>query len=144
MWLLCGIQNSDKQFIEDLYKKNLLTKKQVSTYADFTGTAEADVEDMFDRSFYLELVNSEYGKQLASKITLSKLTNVPRTLRAIEAWLADNPMKSGSFGLYRPARYFSEHVSTLGRRCRTRPKIGSRRRSSNRMGYCESAATNWI
>ncbi|TYC78788.1 AAA family ATPase [Novosphingobium sp. BW1] len=111
---LLDIQNSDKQLIEDLYKKNLLTKKQVSTYADFTGTAEADVEDMFDRSFYLELVNGEYGKQLASKITLAKLNqNVPRTLRAIDAWLADNPMKSGSFGHYRPARYFTEQLATL-------------------------------
>ncbi|CDZ59244.1 ATP-dependent endonuclease [Neorhizobium galegae bv. orientalis] len=111
---LLDIQNIDKQQIEDLYKKNLLTKKQVSTYADFTGTAEADVEDMFDRSFYLELVNGEYGKQLASKITLAKLNhNVPRTLRAIDAWLADNPMKSGSFGHYRPARYFTEHLATL-------------------------------
>lgn len=111
---LLDIQNSDKQLIEDLYKKNLLTKKQVSTYADFTGTAEADVEDMFDRSFYLELVNGEYGKQLASKITLSKLNqNVPRTLRAIDTWLADNPMKSGSFGHYRPARYFTEQLATL-------------------------------
>lgn len=111
---LLDIQNSDKQLIEDLYKKNLLTKKQVSTYADFTGTAEADVEDMFDRSFYLELVNGEYGKQLASKITLAKLNqNVPRTLRAIDAWLTDNPMKSGSFGHYRPARYFTEQLPTL-------------------------------
>lgn len=111
---LLDIQNSDKQLIEDLYKKNLLTKKQVSTYADFTGTAEADVEDMFDRSFYLELVNDEYGKQLASKITLAKLNqNVPRTLRAIDAWLADNPMKAGSFGHYRPARYFTEQLATL-------------------------------
>jgi len=111
---LLDIQNSDKQLIEDLYKKNLLNKKQVSTYADFTGTAEADVEDMFDRSFYLELVNGEYGKQLASKITLAKLNqNVPRTLRAIDAWLADNPMKSGSFGHYRPARHFTEQLATL-------------------------------
>ena len=111
---LLDIQNSDKQLIEDLYKKNLLNKKQVSTYADFTGTAEADVEDMFDRSFYLELVNGEYGKQLASRITPSKLNqNVPRTLRAIDAWLAENPMKSGSFGHYRPARFFTEQLSTL-------------------------------
>ncbi|MEO1987733.1 MAG: AAA family ATPase [Martelella sp.] len=111
---LLDIQNSDKQLIEDLYKKNLLTKKQVSTYADFTGTAEADVEDMFDRSFYLELVNGEYGKQLPSKITLAKLNQkVPRTLRAIDAWLADNPMKSGSFGHYRPARYFTEQLAKL-------------------------------
>lgn len=111
---LLDIQSSDKQLIEDLYKKNLLTKKQVSTYADFTGMAESDVEDMFDRSFYLELVNGEYGKQLASKITLAKLNqNVPRTLRAIDAWLVDNPMKSGSFGHYRPARYFTEQLLTL-------------------------------
>lgn len=111
---LLDIQNSDKQLIEDLYKKNLLTKKQVTTYADFTGTTEADVEDMFDRSFYLELVNNEYKKQLASKITLSKLNqNLPRTLRAIDAWLADNPLKSGSFGHYRPARYFNENLAAL-------------------------------
>ena len=67
-----------------------------------------------DAPFYLELVNGEYGKQLASKITLAKLNqHVPRTLRAIEAWLAENPMKSGSFGHYRPARYFNEHLTAL-------------------------------
>jgi hypothetical protein len=111
---LLDIQNSDKQLIEDLYKKKLLTKKQVSTYADFTGTAEADVEDMFDRAFYLDLVNGEFAGQLPEKITKTKLNvKEPRTLRAIEAWLADNPMKSGSFGHYRPARHFTEQIGKL-------------------------------
>ncbi len=111
---LLDIQNSDKQLIEDLYKKKLLTKKQVSTYADFTGGSEADVEDMFDRDFYVELVNGEFAGQLKGKINPSKLNaHEPRTLRAIEAWLAANPMKSGSFGHYRPARYFTEKLPTL-------------------------------
>ncbi|WP_196258910.1 ATP-dependent nuclease [Pelagibacterium limicola] len=111
---LLDIQNSDKQLIEDLYKKKLLTKKQVSTYADFTGTVEADVEDMFDRAFYIDLVNGEFVGQLPEKITKTKLNaKEPRTLRAIEAWLADNPMKSGSFGHYRPARYFTEQLDKL-------------------------------
>lgn len=111
---LLDIQNSDKQIIEDLYKKKLLNKKQVSTYADFTGGSEADVEDMFDRDFYLQLVNAEFAGQLKAKISLSKLNaNEPRTLRAIEAWLADNPMKSGSFGHYRPARYLTEKLAAL-------------------------------
>jgi hypothetical protein len=111
---LLDIQSSDKQLVEDLYKKKLLARKQVSTYADFTGGAEADVEDMFDRDFYLELVNGEFAGQLKAKITPSKLNvNQPRTLRAIEAWMADNPMKSGSFGHYRPARYFTEQLATL-------------------------------
>ena len=111
---LLDIQSSDKQLIEDLYKKKLLTKKQVSTYADFTGTAEADVEDMFDRAFYIELVNGEFAGQLPEKITKTKLNaQEPRTLRAIEAWLAGNPMKSGSFGHFRPARYFTEQAAKL-------------------------------
>lgn len=111
---LLDIQSSDKQLIEDLYKKKLLTKKQVSTYADFTDTAEADVEDMFDRAFYVDLVNGEFAGQLSEKITKTKLNaKEPRTLRAIEAWLADNPMKSGSFGHYRPARYFTEQIAKL-------------------------------
>lgn len=111
---LLDIQNSDKQMIEDLYKKKLLSKKQVSTYADFTGTGEADVEDMFDRAFYVELVNREFGTQLKTKIATEKLNaKEPRTLRAIEAWLAENPMKSGAFGHYRPARYFTEQITKL-------------------------------
>lgn len=111
---LLDIQKSDKQIIEDLYKKKLLTKKQVSTYADFTRTGEADVEDMFDRAFYLELVNGEYSNQLKTKITLAKLNaDEPRTLKAIEAWLKENPMKSGSFSHYRPARYFTEKLPML-------------------------------
>jgi AAA ATPase domain len=111
---LLDIQASDRQKIEDLYKKKLLTKKQVSTYADFTGGAEADVEDMFDRDFYVELVNNEFAGQLKGKIAASKLNaNEPRTLRAINAWLEANPMKNGSFGHYRPARYFSENVAAL-------------------------------
>ena len=50
---LLDIQNSDRGLIEDLYKKKLLNKKQVATYADFVGQKEADVEDMFDRGFYV-------------------------------------------------------------------------------------------
>jgi AAA15 family ATPase/GTPase len=111
---LLDIQSSDKQLIEDLYKKKLLSKKQVSTYADFTGAAEADVEDMFERDFYVGLVNAEYAKQLKAKIDPTKLnSNLPRILRAIEEWLDANPLKSGSFGHYRPARYFSENLTTL-------------------------------
>lgn len=111
---LLDIQNSDRALIEDLYKKKLLKKKQVATYGDFAGKGEADVEDMFERDFYVSLVNAEFAKELKTPIDTATLNaKEPRTLRAIEAWLADNPFKSGTFGHYRPARYFSENASTL-------------------------------
>lgn len=111
---LLDVQNSDRALIEDLYKKKLLKKKQVATYGDFTGKSEADVEDMFERDFYVALVNSEFTKQLKTPIDPTALNaKEPRTLRAIEAYLEANPFKSGAFGHYRPARYFSENVVTL-------------------------------
>lgn len=111
---LLDIQNSDRAQIEDLYKKKLLKKKQVATYAEFAGTDEADVEDMFERDFYVNLVNAEFAKQLKTPIKPASLNaKEPRILRAIEAHLAGHPLKSGAFGHYRPARYFSENIAAL-------------------------------
>lgn len=111
---LLDIQNGDRAQIEDLYKRKLLTKKQVTTYGDFVGRNEADVEDMFERDFFVTLVNAEFAKQLKKPISAASLNSKePRTLRAIEAFLANNPLKSGAFGHYRPARYFAENAATL-------------------------------
>lgn len=109
--VLMDFQASDKQLIEGIYKKKLLQKKNVVTYADVIGLAEADVEDMFDREFYLKLVNDEYSTQLAAKIAPSHLNpRITRVLVAIEEWLESKPLKSGTFGHFRPARKFSEGI----------------------------------
>ncbi len=111
---LLDIQEGDRAQIEDLYKKKLLQKKQVATYADFAAKKEADVEDMFERDFYVQLVNAEFAKQMKVPIDLAKLNaKDPRILRSIEEWLSADPLTFGKFGHYRPARYFSEHVATL-------------------------------
>jgi AAA ATPase-like protein len=111
---LLDIQVGDRGLIEDLYRKKLLNKKQVATYADFVGRKEADVEDMFDRDFFVSLVNEEFAKQLTQRIDHMALNaKEPRNLRAIEAWLEKNPLKSGNFGHYRPARYLSENLAVL-------------------------------
>lgn len=111
---LLDIQNSDRALIEDLYKKKLLKKKQVSTYGDFVGSHEADVEDMFDRDFYVSIVNAEFSKELKTPIDTTELNpKEPRTLRAVELFLEANPLKYGTFGHYRPARYFTENAVAL-------------------------------
>ena len=111
---LLEIQNSDRTLIEDLYKKKLLKRKQVAIYAEFAGRDEADVEDMFEREFYAGLVDTEFAKQLKEPIEPSALNEkAPRTLRCDRGMLEDKPLKSGAFGHYRPARYFSEHMAEL-------------------------------
>ena len=69
---------------------------------------------MFERDFYVELVNGEYKVQLKAKITVGKLNaNIPRIVKAVDEYFAANPMKQGSFGHFRPARYFVENLDAL-------------------------------
>jgi hypothetical protein len=75
---LIDFQKKDKQTIENLYKKKLLEKRNVRTFAEFTGGSEADIEDMFDSSFYLGLINSEYVTELQKPIATNDLGKHPR------------------------------------------------------------------
>ena len=109
--VLIDYQKKDKQSIENLYKKKLLEKKKVLTYANFVKTNEADVEDMFDPEFYLNLVNGEFGTSLS----VSDLPEGhPRIVRRVEQYFEQNPLpQSVEFNHYRPARYFSTKIGSL-------------------------------
>lgn len=112
---LIDIQKKDIQSIENLYKKRLLDKSHVLTFGDFSGKSESDIEDMFDDTFYLDIVNEEYKNQLTKKIKLADLNNnIPRIIVRIEQYLEANPLKGGiKFNHFRPARYFNENLLKL-------------------------------
>ena len=110
--VLIDYQKKDKQTIEGLYKRKLLNKQSVLTYADYVNAAEADIEDMFTPDFYLKLVNGEYESSIeVSDIPTSHSRILCRLVRHIDA----HPLPRGAkFNHYRPARYFSENISSLG------------------------------
>jgi hypothetical protein len=112
---LIDFQKKDQQSIENLYKRKLLQKKNVLTFAEFTGTAEADIEDMFDVAFYLKLVNGEYADDLHKRVAERDVkTGSPRIVVRLESFFRANPLKgTAQFGHFRPARYFTENVATL-------------------------------
>lgn len=111
---LVDFQKADQQTIENLYKRKLLKKSNVLTFADFTGTAEADIEDMFEPGFYLDLVNKEYNQAPAAEITLTDLRiQAPRILVRLSEALKSKPLCGGTFSHFRPARYFAEKAAML-------------------------------
>ncbi len=113
---LLDTKATEQPKIEELYKKKLLKKANVLTYADFIGSADADVEDMFEAAFYLELVNAEFKDQLSAPISLAELdSRLPCILQRIEEYFKIKPLQSGHFTHFRPARYFSENSGKLGK-----------------------------
>ena len=113
---LLDIQSADSQKIENLYKKKLLKKKQVLTFADFTGTTEADIEDMFTPDFFLELVNGAYKAHLSKGVKPSDLkSHHPRILVRLTEYFKSHPLLGGvKFNHFAPARYLAQNVGTLG------------------------------
>lgn len=114
---LIDFQKQHRQMVENLYKRKLLNRKHVLTFADFTGKAESDIEDMFERDFYLQLVNSEYAKQVTKPVSLADLNEThPRILFSLDAFFKAHPLKGAvTFDHYRPARYFVENSCSLSK-----------------------------
>lgn len=111
---LIDIDKTNEQTVENLYKRKLLAKNHVLTYAEFSDTKYADVEDMFDTTFYLELVNEEYKSSLTAPIKEADLdTKEPRVLQRLAKYLEKNPLKSATFNHFRPARLLAERASML-------------------------------
>ena len=109
--VLIDYQKKDQQKIEDLYKRKLLNKKKVRTYADYVQGTEADIEDMFEPEFYLKLVDGAFG----ASISLTDLSsNHPRIIRRLEEYLGSNSLPNNQlFNHFRPARYLSENIGCL-------------------------------
>ena len=97
--ILIDYQKKDQQTIENLYKKKLLEKKKVLTYASFADGKEADVEDMFDPEFYLTLVNSEFGTSLTGN---DLPASPPRIVSRLEKYFQEDPSRGIKFNHYRP------------------------------------------
>jgi hypothetical protein len=59
---------------DELVKKWIVSDKLVTTIEEVTGLDGSTIEDLFDRSFYVEAVNQAFADKLKAPITIS---NVP-------------------------------------------------------------------
>lgn len=108
--VLVDRHSNGKQKIENLSNGGTIDKDRVLTYADFTESTEADVEDMLTLDFYLELVNSTYGISI-------KKANLPKRSRIVsrlESYFKTELILDGvSFSHVKPANYLMENIESI-------------------------------
>ncbi len=100
---LVDIAGAGPQKIADLVKRGVIEQRRIIPVTEFTDTSEADLEDLFDDTFYLHLLRSS-GTVSVKK---ADLKGGGRIIRQVEA-AAD-----GSFSHYKPARYFLQNQGDL-------------------------------
>jgi len=105
--VLMDVAKKDRQRIDNLIAKSILGQNNLIQIGEFVERNDADIEDLFDPSFYLTLFNGAYCQVLPTELKPDMLTNGnPRIVKRIEEYFRQNYINGGSFDHYRPAAYF--------------------------------------
>jgi predicted ATP-dependent endonuclease of OLD family len=112
--VLIDISERDKQRINNLKGNHFLGNKNLINIGEITGAKDADIEDLFDPTFYLDLVNGAYLKELSQKLTFKSFTNQnPRIVKRIEEHFKLHSISGGHFNHYLPAVFLLNEQSNL-------------------------------
>lgn len=116
-WHVAALMNSatrDSHTFKRLHLSGRVAGKDLVQISEFTGTADGDLEDLFGRNFYLDLVDRAYATDLATPITTADLTGGDqRVVRAVAAYFAEHNVAGGSFDRYKPAAVLLAEQATL-------------------------------
>lgn len=106
----------DQQRIMSLQQHGHLGASSLIQVSEFVSGSEADLEDLFDPSFYCDLVSRAYADDLPKGgIKVSELASrAPRVTARVEQYFKDNGIANGRLNHYKPSAYFlTEQVKLL-------------------------------
>lgn len=116
MAVLSDIANGDKTKIENLKKAEILKAGHFFTCADFTNQSESDVEDLFERDLFIEILNGAYKPPVAHVVTndgLLTAATTPRIVKKAEALFKLMPATVAEFDHFAASRWLLENPSIL-------------------------------
>lgn len=91
--VLIDVSSRDEQRIENLRDHGHLRRHNLIQVGEITGSDDADIEDLFDPGYYLQLVNGAYARQLKAKLTLKSLPKGdPRIVKRVERYFTENAL----------------------------------------------------
>ena len=112
--VLIDSSTKDTQAIKRLRENGRLSSNGLVEVSEFTGTSDADIEDIFEPAFYLDIVNRAFAAQLPNPITPADInTKDPRIVRQVEAYFRQQGISSGRFNHYKPAAVLIREQATL-------------------------------
>ena len=112
--VLMDITPKNKERIERLNREGESGNGGPIKWVEVTRVRDADIEDLFDPSFYLKLVNESYAAELPAGLTMKAISDSnPRIVPRIAAYFESAGIAGGVFDPYRPAAYLLEHHAEL-------------------------------
>lgn len=114
MAVLTDYERGQKRKMEDLHKSKLLEAERIILATEVAGKEEADIEDFFEPSFFIDLVNRTCDLSGGPhEMTVEKLeaadTTTQRLVKKAEAYFRVLPPETPEFSHYDPSLYLLQH-----------------------------------
>lgn len=101
--VVLDVASGGTQKVNSLVQRGIIAGEKLIPLTEFTQTAEADIEDLFDVGFYLDLLD----RAGIAAVKRDQLKSVGRIIKRVET------VTGASFDHYQPARYLLEHQVEL-------------------------------
>lgn len=103
----------DKQKVQNLEKTGLIDSSAIFKACDFTGTSEADIEDMLGSELYLEIVNERYQLKDEDQLSASLINMEPPITKLIKDHFNTLSPEVEEYAHLPPALYLLEHAENF-------------------------------
>ena len=112
--VLMDVTPTNQAHIEHINETMVSGHRSLVKWVEVTRIRDADMEDLLNPGFYLQLVNESYSDDLKEPITLRSISaKNPRIVERIKLYFQAEGICGGEFDPYRPAAYFLQNHGTL-------------------------------
>lgn len=111
--VLTDFASGQKKKVEELRRSKILHNGHVFTMDTYANQPEADIEDMFGSTFYIELVNVCYDIKRKQALAVPSPSVGLRIVKHVEDHFRTLPDTVAEFDHYTPAAYFIEHQANI-------------------------------
>ena len=113
--VMMDITPTNKERVERInVSKGKKSNENAVKWVEVTRVRDADIEDLFEPNFYLNLVNLAYYTDLDKPLTMKMISESnPRIVERVKDYFSSVGISGGKFDRYKPASYLLEHFSEL-------------------------------
>ena len=112
--VLMDVTPTNKERVEQWSRNGAPRDRNPIKWVEVTRVRDADMEDLFDPTFYLKMVNESYASELPAELTLKAISDSnPRITERIATHFRSEGIAGGVFDPYRPAAYMLQRHAAL-------------------------------
>ena len=112
--VLMDVTPKNKAKMDLINKNNTIQRDNPVKWVEVQKIRTADIEDIFEPSFYLKLVNASYAMDLLEPVSMKAISaKDPRIVQRLEAHFESANIAGGHFDSYRPAAWLLENHALL-------------------------------